>query len=100
MSELASLPDEVLKLVMQHVTTKERLTSCCFVSKRLHDAAAAATQQLLLFEKGKYLPEGRWDEGNVWTIAWSMFHQDSGCISLILSDNSQSCGGWPTSDSM
>jgi hypothetical protein len=46
MSSLASLPDEVLKLVMQHVPLQDRLGSCCLVSKRLHAAATAATQDL------------------------------------------------------
>jgi hypothetical protein len=43
---LSALPDEVLKLVMQHVPQTERLTSCCLVSRRLHAAAVAATQEL------------------------------------------------------
>jgi hypothetical protein len=40
---LSCLPDEVLKLVMQHVPLKDRLTSCCLVNRRLHAAAVAAT---------------------------------------------------------
>ena len=46
MSGLNSLPDEVLKLVLQHVSLKDRLGSCCLVNKRLHAAAVAATEQL------------------------------------------------------
>ena len=48
MVSLASLPDEVLKLVMQHVSLRDRLTSCCLVSKRLHAAAVSATDRLEL----------------------------------------------------
>jgi hypothetical protein len=45
-SSFASLPDEVLTVVMQHVPHKDRLISCCLVSKRLHAAAVAATYTL------------------------------------------------------
>lgn len=48
MSRLTSLPDEVIKLIMQHVPPKHRLTSCCLVNRRLHAAAVAATQGLVL----------------------------------------------------
>ena len=48
MSRLESLPADVLKLVMQHLSLKDRLTSCCLVSKRLHAAAVAATHQVEL----------------------------------------------------
>ena len=51
MSSLASLPEEVLKLVMQHVQLRVRLGSCCLVSKRLHAAAVAATDTLQLFHE-------------------------------------------------
>jgi hypothetical protein len=43
MPSLSSLPDEVLKLVLQHVPVRERLTSCCLVNRRLHAAASAIT---------------------------------------------------------
>jgi hypothetical protein len=43
---LTDLPDEVLKLVMQHVPLMERLASCCLVSRKMHAAAVAATSQL------------------------------------------------------
>lgn len=46
MSPLSSLPDEVLKLVMQHVPLRHRLTACCLVNRRLHAAAVAATDRL------------------------------------------------------
>jgi hypothetical protein len=49
MSRLISLPDEVLKVVLQHVPLKDRLSSCCLVNKRLQAAAVAATEQLLVF---------------------------------------------------
>jgi hypothetical protein len=49
MSRLVSLPDEVLKVVMQHVPLKDRLSSCCLVNKWLQAAAVAATEQLLVF---------------------------------------------------
>src|SRR5689334_17771970 len=55
-SHFSSLPDEVLKLVLQHVPLKDRLSSCCFVSKRLHAAAVAATQQLS-FDRRVYGPK-------------------------------------------
>mgnify|MGYP001807581367 CR=1 FL=1 len=45
---LSSLPDGPLKLVMQHVPLKDRLASCCLVSKRLHAAAVAATDTVVL----------------------------------------------------
>lgn len=61
MSDLVSLPDKVLKLVMQHVTTKERLTSCCLVNKRLHAAAVAVAQQLVLFPADDHWKAGRLD---------------------------------------
>jgi hypothetical protein len=48
MSRLSSLPDEVLKLVMQHVPLEDRLTSCCLVNRKLHAAAVAATAELQL----------------------------------------------------
>ena len=48
MLSLTSLPEEVLKLVMQHVSLKERLSSCCLVCRRLHAAAVAATDALVL----------------------------------------------------
>ena len=50
MACLSTLPDEVLKLVMQRVSLKDRLASCCLVNKRLHAAAVAATQQLVLHD--------------------------------------------------
>jgi hypothetical protein len=46
MSCLLSLPDEVIKLIMQHVPIKHRLNTCCLVHKKLHAAAVAATQGL------------------------------------------------------
>lgn len=46
MSLLNSLPDGVLKLVLQHVSINDRLTSCSLVNKRLRAAAAAATDEL------------------------------------------------------
>jgi hypothetical protein len=48
MSSLTSLPDEVLKLVMQYVPLKDRVASCCLVNKRLQAVAIAATEQLTL----------------------------------------------------
>jgi hypothetical protein len=53
MSSLASLPAEVLKLVMQQVPLKDRLTNCCLVNKRLHAAAVAATQEMELETEGR-----------------------------------------------
>jgi hypothetical protein len=48
MSRLNSMPDEVLKHIMQHVPLKGRLASCCLVSRRLHASAVAATQDVEL----------------------------------------------------
>jgi hypothetical protein len=48
MSGLISLPEGVLKLIMQHVPLSDRLSRCCLVNKKLHAAAVAATQQLEL----------------------------------------------------
>jgi hypothetical protein len=48
MSALNSLPDEVLKLVIQHVPLKDRIASCCLVNKRLQAVAVAASDQLTL----------------------------------------------------
>lgn len=45
---LSSLPDEVLKLLMQHVPLAKRWTSCCLVNRRFHAAAMAATAELAL----------------------------------------------------
>jgi hypothetical protein len=45
---LSSLPDEVLKLVMQHVPLRDRLTICCLANRRLHAAAVAATDVVML----------------------------------------------------
>ena len=48
MSCFSMIPDEFLKLVMQHVPVKDRLGSCCLVSRRMHAAAVAATAGLEL----------------------------------------------------
>jgi hypothetical protein len=48
MSSLASLPDDVLKLIMNFVPLRDRLGQCCMVSKRMHSAAVAATQDVTL----------------------------------------------------
>jgi hypothetical protein len=45
---LSSLPDEVLKLVLHHVPLNDRLGRCCLVNRRLHAAAVAATDTVLL----------------------------------------------------
>jgi hypothetical protein len=42
MRDLLSLPDEILKLVMQHLPLKDRFTSCCLVHTRFHTAAVRA----------------------------------------------------------
>ena len=55
MSCLSCLPDEVLKAIMALIPFKDRLTSCCLVSKKLHAAAVAATECLEL----QYLPSQR-----------------------------------------
>mgnify|MGYP001807862828 CR=1 FL=1 len=48
MANFTCLPEDVLKIVMQHVPPKDRLASCCLVSKRLYVAAVAATDDLRL----------------------------------------------------
>ena len=48
MSSLASLPNDVIKLIMHHVPLRDRLGQCCLVSKRMHSAAVAATQDVTL----------------------------------------------------
>lgn len=48
MSSLSDLPKPVLQLIMQFVPVMERLTICCLLSKELHAAAVAATQELEL----------------------------------------------------
>jgi hypothetical protein len=70
---LSSLPDQRLKLVLQHVPFKHRLSSCCLVNKRLHAAAVAATQDLQLWfgddqspSKGTLIPRSQ--EGS--TLDW------------------------------
>lgn len=40
---LSSLPDELLKLVLQHFPVKQRLSSCCLVNKRLHMHACCSS---------------------------------------------------------
>jgi hypothetical protein len=50
MSHFSSLPDEVLKLVMQHVPVQDRLHNCALVSRRMHAAAVAATDCLEIAE--------------------------------------------------
>jgi hypothetical protein len=58
-SSLNALPDEVLKLVMQHVPLPDRLSSCCLVSRRIHVAAVAATDSLSVgMSKGQIPPYG------------------------------------------
>lgn len=56
MSGLTSLPEAVLKLVMQHVPLRDRLSRCCLVNKKLHAAALAATQQLELASATLLMP--------------------------------------------
>ena len=45
---LSTLPDELIKLLMQHVTLKDRLTTCCLVNRSLHATAVAATDVVML----------------------------------------------------
>lgn len=58
MASLSDVPAEVLKIVMQHLQRKDRLGSCCLVSKRFH-AAVAATESMQLVHT---TPESaKWD---------------------------------------
>jgi hypothetical protein len=68
MARLEYLPDEVLKLVMQHVPVKARLTSCCLVNSRLLAAAVATAQELQLYFGSLGSPLGR------------IPHQQAGCV--------------------
>lgn len=52
MSSLTSLPEELLKVVMQHVPLQHRLRTCCLVSKKLQ-AAVAATNDLELLLRSR-----------------------------------------------
>jgi hypothetical protein len=71
MSGFASLPFEVLKIVMQHVPLKDRLTCCCFVNRKLLAAAVAATEELVLF-----LAVDGWQEKEYMYVRWTDVHQD------------------------
>jgi len=44
MSVFADLPTELWKLVMEHISLHERLTSCALVCQKFHAAAVAATE--------------------------------------------------------
>ena len=59
---LNSLPDGVLKIVLQHVSLKDRLTSCSLVNKRLRAAAVAATDQLSFGPCNQFRREARFVE--------------------------------------
>ena len=50
MSDVPALPHHVLKVILQLVPIKDRLTSCCLVSKAFHTAATAATTSLSIRE--------------------------------------------------
>jgi hypothetical protein len=67
---LTSLPDGILKLVMQHVPLKDRLGSCCLVSKQLHAAAVAATDAMTFtttnYRNGYELPRQPAESAMVW----------------------------------
>ena len=63
---LASLPDEVLKLVLHHVPLNDRISSCCLVNQRLHAAALAATQQVVLGHYTELLSNQREDCFRAW----------------------------------
>jgi hypothetical protein len=52
MACLSLLPNDVLKTIMQYVPLKDRIGHCSLVSKRLHAAAVAATDRLVLDSQG------------------------------------------------
>ena len=60
MSRLASQPADVLKLAMQHVPLRDRLTCCCLVSKKLHAGAVAATDALQFGSDRNSLKQLEW----------------------------------------
>jgi hypothetical protein len=57
MSDLNSLPDNVLEIMMHQVPVRDRLTSCCLVNSKLHAAAVAATDSLTLGQNAWLYPE-------------------------------------------
>jgi hypothetical protein len=61
-SRLVLLPDEVLKLILQHVPVKDRLSSCCLVSRRMHAAAVAATESLSIGMSPGQIPPYRTEQ--------------------------------------
>jgi hypothetical protein len=87
MSRLASLPDDLLKIVMHSVPLQDRLGSCCLVSKKLQAAAVAATDDLqLLLDKQASRKQTRVDS----VLEWLPHHgQQLTRLSLELGLSSQ-----------
>ena len=56
MSCLPLLPEDVLKMILDHLTLQERLGSCSLVSRRMHAAAVAVTQKIWLYAKDELAP--------------------------------------------
>ena len=77
MSNLMSLPDEVIKIILQKVTTTDRMTSCCLVNKRLHAASVTATHEIHL-QGSRRVESG---------LKWLSHHGKN--VTLILCDFSQ-----------
>jgi hypothetical protein len=58
MACLLSLPDDVLKIIMQKLPLTDRLGRCSLVSQRLHAAAVAAMERLVLDSQNCYCIKG------------------------------------------
>jgi hypothetical protein len=88
MSNFTCLPEDVLKIVMQHVPPKDRLASCCLVSKRLYAAAVAATDDLrLMFGPNRTDPDIFYTSDAAGALQWIVNHEQH-LTSLYLN-------GWP-----
>jgi hypothetical protein len=57
MSNLNSLPDEIIEFIMHQVPMRDRLTSCCFVNSRFHAAAVAAPAALIVGQRDWFYPK-------------------------------------------
>ena len=63
---LGALPDEVLKFILHYVPLNDRLSSCCLVNHRMHAAAIAATQQVVLGSYSELFTQQREDSFRAW----------------------------------
>jgi hypothetical protein len=74
---------------MQHVPLKQRLTSCCLVNRRLHEAAVAATSELRLSfgSSDDSISEEAMDCASEWLSLYGQhvtsLHVDGSCQVLV-----------------